>query len=933
MNPTRAAVWNGTWRLAAAGGPLIEASAPSMPSMPSMPAMPALAGRSGDAPELTETAFDLTPLPPGIHATVAVLLGDAGPGFEATLRIRDSRDERCELNVRWEAAGPVVTVRGAADPPPSDDPRQPDGRARRLSTGPGLWLLDGSGRTSWINERLVELSGRPFEDLRERSPLDLVAPEDRWRVAELFTDASRPNEVGDVRLRRPDGVERWVIVATTPVVDDDGGNDGTFVVVTDVTDRRAREQALADAEERFRRSFAEASGGTALVSPDGGTLEVNRALSRLLGEPPAELTGRPFTDLLHPDDRAEEQHLLANALASGIEGYTVERRLVGRDGLPMWADLTASVVRSVGGDVLHIVYQLDDVTARRATDALTREAVARYQAAFAHAPCGLAVLDPDGTICEANQSLCRLVGLEQGLVRNQRLGDLVDDDDRSVLESHLADVAGGRTSMARVDVRLCAAPEAPAWAAVTITAIAGEDGRAVNLVAQIEDITEQRAAEHDLVHQTLHDPLTGLGNRLLLRERLQHAIARSGPRGFAVMYLDLDRFKSVNDAHGHDVGDGLLVAVAGRLRRAVRTGDTVTRLGGDEFAIVAPGVTDEAAALALAEKMRAALAEPFRVGETDLGITASIGVVLAGPEVASGDQLLHDADVAMYRAKDAGRDRSEVFDDALRLEEITRHETERTLRAALDDEGLRLHYQPLVDLHTGRAIGAEALLRVLDPQQGLLPPSRFLGIAEDTRLIVEVGAWVLDEACAQLARWDVAGFGRLVVAVNVSAAELSATGFADKVRGALERHHVDPRRLRLELGEHSVLMAPADTVEELQALAETGVSIGLDDFGTGSSSLALLRDVPVRFVKIDPSFVRRIEQPTGAALVEAIVALARSTGLQVVAEGVETARQLELLAQMGCDAAQGHLFAPASPPDAIPRGLGVGRPPAGEVGP
>jgi diguanylate cyclase (GGDEF)-like protein/PAS domain S-box-containing protein len=892
-------MWNGTWRIRR------DPAAP--PGSPFEPA-----------------AVDVEQLPPDARATVAALLASAGgPGWEARLRLPGPGEDPCEVALRTGDDGGVdVEITGAGDPPPPPGPHV-DGAIRGLDerllelAHLGVWVIDTDGRTTFTNRRMAELLGWEPEELRDRPLLAMVDDADRWRVAALFDRRRRGGgELHDVRFRRRDGGEVWTILATTPVVEGDEVS-AVVTVVTDVTDRHAREQQLSEAERRFRSSFEDAPVGKALVDGDGRLLEINRALARTLGEEPARLAGTRLADLLHGDDRGATAELARRALDDDLDGFHVDARLRHADGHAVWVELDASVVRGDQARAPRIVLHVEDISGRKAAESTSREAVARFQAAFTHAPIGMAIVELDGGIREANPGLCRMLGLDAEVVRSSNLLALADPEDTDELERRLAELREGRTRSLRIELRLVAADGHTLWTLLSAGVVEDDDGRPAYAVAQAEDITERRSAEHDLVHQTLHDPLTGLGNRLLLKDQLHQALAIVGEVPFAVMFLDLDRFKSVNDTHGHDAGDALLVGVGERLRRIVRGGDTVARLGGDEFAIIAQGIADMKAASAMADKVRAALRAPFHVGSLDLNVTASVGVVIGSGEYATGDQLLRDADVAMYRAKDAGRDRHELFNDEIRLQEIERHETERTLRSALDEDRLRLLYQPIVDLHTGRSVGAEALLRIADPDQGMLRPRSFLGSAEDSRLILDIGAWVLDAVCAQLADWSDGGLGQLGAWVNVSGQELASPRFVALVQRAIEHHRVERGRLHLECTENALLEATPATLDHLRSLSESGVRIGIDDFGTGYSSLAYLRELPVAFLKVDRSFTRRLDEPGGTALVEAIVSLGRSLGLEIIAEGVESRRQVESLVQMGCGVAQGHLFARPAPADEI----------------
>ena len=438
------------------------------------------------------------------------------------------------------------------------------------------------------------------------------------------------------------------------------------------------------------------------------------------------------------------------------------------------------------------------------------------------------------------------------------------------------------------------------------------------MLGTAQDITEPRAAEAALVHQALHDPLTGLPNRLLLIDRLNqvlNGLVRQ-PSMVGVIYLDVDRFKVINDSLGRETADQLLLAVANRLATLVRPDDTLGRIGSDEFVVVCEGLATEAEAVAVADRICTAMTEPLAWGGGELVISVSAGVAFTTSGAIGPGAILRDADAAMYRAKSEGRAAPAVFAQAMRADAIGRVDIEMALRRSIADGELRLHYQPIVNLADGRVVGHEALVRWEHPTRGLLGPDQFIGIAEESGLIVPLGAWVLREACHQAKRFQMLDprWSRLSMSVNLSGGQLGQADLVELIASALRDADLKSEHLQLEMTESVLMDDAATTIKILETLKGLGVHLGVDDFGTGFSSLAYLRRFPVDTLKIDRSFVDGLgNDPEDSAIVAAVVSLSDTLGLTTIAEGVETALQRDCLIGLGCSRAQGYLFARPAP--------------------
>ncbi len=681
--------------------------------------------------------------------------------------------------------------------------------------------------------------------------------------------------------------------------------------------------AAVDGEQELLEAQRVARLGSWAWDVDANVVTWSDELYTLFGTRPKDFTPsfEGFVDHVDPRDRDAVSAAVAQGMATG-EPFEFDFRVAGGGTSPMWLHGRGTTTEWGGGRPRRMSGTCHDMTERKRAEDAVGASEERYRGIVETTREGVVVFDMAGRITFANARLADL------------LGYTVDDLVGSPVTRFTADdVTGERPWIegeGSRDIELVRHDGSSLWVMVsaTLLEIDGESG----VLAMVSDITDRKRAEEELAHQALHDHLTGLPNRALLLDRLQQALGRSERTGasVAVVFLDLDRFKHVNDGLGHDVGDELLVAVAERLRAGMRPADTVARFGGDEFVLVCEDVADERAVTAISEGVLATLAEPTTVGDRTFHVSASLGVALGVGGAVTPEDLIRDADAAMYRAKERARGGYEIFNEETRRRSLLRLSVEHGLRTALAEDRLRVHYQPLVTVAGGRVVGAEALVRWEDPERGLVLPDHFIPVAEDSGLIVPIGAWVLGQACRQAQQWQ-ADLGPEIpfeMSVNLSARQLFHADLVDTVAWTLVDAGIDASGVSvcLEVTESVVMEQPEASATILRELKELGIRVGMDDFGTGYSSLAYLRHFPFDILKIDRAFVAGITSgDEDRAIVRTIVELARALGLTVVAEGVETPEQLAVLRELGCELAQGYLFARPQPAEALTAMVRAGR--------
>ena len=813
-------------------------------------------------------------------------------------------------------------------------------RCRATWQRPGSELAEFSAETMALAyERGKGLPGRTWafgepvwipDITREQT----VRPRDAARRAGLVAAVSFPLAVGE---RFHGALELWSATIREPDADLLAMFAAVGSHLAQVLERWAAVERLADSEELNRSVVAALEEGVLVYEAQGRIVAANASAGRILGVPSDALLGRPSRDLgatravpvpevLRDDGTfyTPETSLALQTLETGVPQRDVILRISRSSGEEVWVSLNVQPLQRPGEDRPHgVVASLADITERRAAERSLREERDLAKRYLEVSSTMIVVLDEKGAIVLINPKGCEVLGRRrEDLIGEDWFGAAIPARERAHMRAVLERLVTGEVeALEFYENPVCTAEGEERTIAWHNGVLRGEDGRITGTVSSGEDVTERRAAERQITYLAFHDRLTGLPNRTLLEEHLAVAVARASRQenSLALLFLDLDNFKLVNDSFGHIAGDELIREVAGRLREVTRASDLLARQGGDEFLLLVTDLGEHppVRAAAVAGKLGAALTEPFQLGGSEFQVNASIGVSIYPRDATDGESLLRHADAAMYKAKGAGRGRISVYEsddpDLQTLSMLERLSAPTQLRRAIEGDELVMHYQPVVRLADDQVVGMEALVRWQHPERGLLLPAHFIPLAEETGLISALGDWVLGAVLAQMAAWTQEGLAPQV-SFNLSPHQLRQPSLPERVREQLVSSGVDASSLSAEITESAAMVELAATASVLGDLAALGIRLAVDDFGAGYSSLARLRTLPVHILKIDRSFLPEIPESREArAIVASIVRLAGALGKVPIAEGVETQEQRAFLVEHGCPLAQGFLLARPMP--------------------
>lgn len=724
-------------------------------------------------------------------------------------------------------------------------------------------------------------------------------------------------------------------VHVEPMREPDGRICGCVGVWTDITDFKSAQEALRESKDRYRR-LVDLSPDAILVVAEGRIVYINRAGITLLGGVTAEqILGQNVLEFVHPDYHNVARDRM-QALGSDHEVPIVDEKLIRLEGTVIDVEVASIPFKYRNKPAIQAVIR--DITQRKMAEEALRKSEERYRAFVEHSSEAIWLFELDqplhtglpeaeqieqfyehGYLAECNDLMAQMYGYSRAEdIIGARLSTLLIRDDPANIDYLRAFVRSGYRLTEAESHEVDKLGESRFFSNNLVGIVA--DGYLVRAWGTQRDITERKEAEQTIRHLAYHDSLTGLPNRLLFQDRFSQALLHShrNREMLAMLFLDLDRFKTINDTLGHAFGDRLLKGVAERLSSCLREGDTIARLGGDEFMILLTGIAAVEDAAKVAEKILDSLRPSFRFDENDLHITTSIGISLYPFDGKDAETLVKNADIALYRAKEHGRDNYQMYTPAMNERALEKLSLENSLRRAFEREEFVMHYQPQISIRNGRIVGVEALIRWRRPAGNLLMPSDFIPLAEDTGLISQLGEWALRTACAQGRRWHDSGSPLLTVAVNLSARQLQQHNLVRTVAEILGETGFNPNCLELELTESAIMKNPEVAAEVLLEMKSMGIQISIDDFGTGYSSLSYLKSFPLSALKIDQSFVRDcMNDSDDAAIVTAIISMAHSLKLTVIAEGVENESQLSFLRSLDCDFIQGFLYSQPQPSETI----------------
>jgi diguanylate cyclase (GGDEF)-like protein/PAS domain S-box-containing protein len=785
----------------------------------------------------------------------------------------------------------------------------------------GYFEVDLAGNFTFFNESICEIQGYSKEELMGMNHRQYADKENSKKVFEAFNKIYKTGITGSIfeyEIIRKDGTRRQVEVSASLIKDSSGKPTGFRGTTRDVTERKRIEESLRQNEEKYRTILENIEDGYYEVDINGDFTFFNDSMCVLLGysrDEMVRMNNRQYTD----KENAKKLFQTFNEVyRTGKPAKAFDWQIIRKDGTKRSIEASISLLKDLSGNAIGFRGITRDATERKQAEETIRQSEERYRTILDEMEDGYMELDIAGNFTFVNDASCRHSGYSREEMVGTSFKSHMDKEEFENMYKTFGNIYMTGKPERNIFYKLLRKDGTTAFAELAGFPLKNQKGEVTGFRAVGRDISARKQMEEAIQYQATHDALTGLANRLMFGQMLNHAIqsAKRHQRQLAVLFIDLDRFKTINDTLGHEAGDQLLQEIAARLKQTLRAADLISRMGGDEFVIMIEEASDASQIATVAHKILTSIIQPVTIMKQECRITASIGICLYPKDADDEQTLMKNADIAMYLAKEEGKNNYQFYAEDIQSKSLERLSIETNLRSALERNELSLHYQAKVDFKTNTINGVEALLRWQNSSLGLVTPTQFIPVAEETGLIVPIGNWVLKTACAQNVAWQKQGLPPVCIAVNLSVRQLTDENLIDDIRTALTDSGMAPKLLELEITESMMMRNPERMIAVLARIKSLGVRLAIDDFGTGYSSLAQIKHFPVDTLKVDRSFIRNIPQDSeDKAITEAIIAMGKTLSLTVVAEGVETLDQMNFLKDHSCDEMQGYYFSKPIAPE------------------
>lgn len=800
--------------------------------------------------------------------------------------------------------------------------RQSEEKYRTIieSINDAYYETDLTGRITFMNDMLCKHLGYPRKELTGSNSRFFQDDHNYKKTVQFYAEVYKTGNPGLLEMEciRKDGTKGNYGLSLSVIRDKNDKKTGFRGISRDITDRKQMEKQLRQSEERYRTILDEMNDGYFEVDLAGNYTFINEPNARLLKYSPGELIGKNSFNYMVKEDAPIVYNAFNNIYKTGKPERNIVYRAVHKDGNIGIAVLAGFPLKNEKGEIVGFRGIARDITERRQLEEQLRQSEEKYRTIIEQMEDGYFETDLKGNFTFVNEAECRNLGYTHdeliGMTRHQ----YTDEKNAQILFDLLLNIYNTGNPVKAHEVEIIRKDGTTSYDEISVALIRDDKGDPVGFRGIARDVTERKKQEEKIQYMATHDGLTGLPNRLMFSQLLNHAIqsAKRNDRNLAVLFIDLDRFKIINDSLGHEAGDQLLQEIAGRFSHALRSMDIVARLGGDEFVVMIEEIESQSAAATVAYKLLSAAINPVTIMSQECRVTASIGISIYPKDGEDEQTLIKNADIAMYSAKEEGKNNYQFYSKELKIKSVEKFSIETQLRFAQEREELSLAYQAKLDFKTGAITGVEALLRWNNPFLGEITPTQCIPVAEETGLIVPIGRWVMKTACAQNVAWQKQGLAPVCMAVNLSYRQLVDENLIEDIKTALKESGLAPNLIELEITESMVMHNPARMIAILARIKSLGVRLAIDDFGTGYSSLAQIKNFPIDTLKVDRSFVRNLpECSEDKAIAEAIISMGKTLSLRVVAEGVETKEQMAYLQGNSCDEMQGFYFSRPIAPD------------------